>query len=159
MKTLLYILLILCVVSCKHNNETMKSESVQMEVLSVDDIDFDILSSEAISSKKLEEYFDLIKLKQEHPEFAAEIALQLKNFTKDSLGLEYSKGFTISDIEQLGASKLVSDSIEQLVLGFRVSTNSETFKDSILIEISSKIIDLDGETRISKKIRFLNPSH
>ncbi|OUS02117.1 hypothetical protein A9Q86_05555 [Flavobacteriales bacterium 33_180_T64] len=153
MKKLIYILFVLCIVACKQN-EAMKKDDVNTHALS--NFKTSTMTSEDISSRKLEEYIDLITLQQKHPEFESDINEQLKNFTNGKLSLNYPKGFKISDIKQLGESKIISDSLEHLILEFTVTNNSQTLKDSILAEIRSTSIDMDGEIRISKKVRFLN---
>ncbi|MFD2916397.1 hypothetical protein [Psychroserpens luteus] len=161
MKKTLYILLLFSFMTCK-NNEAMKMESTDMEVMSVkDENDFDrvMLSSEAISIKKLEEYMNLIQLKQEHPEFEDDIILQLRNFTLDSLAaLNYPKGFTISDVKIKGKPRPLTNTQELLSLKFTVISPSKTFKDSIGVMIKSEPIELDGKTQISREILFLSLS-
>nr|WP_321233632.1 hypothetical protein [uncultured Psychroserpens sp.] len=158
MKKVAYILFIFCVVACKQNN-AMQTESKSVEMLPTMTDDFHtnkVLSSEALSIKKLEEYIDLIKLKQVHPEFEDDITLQLNNFTtSNKSAFDYPEGFNISNIEQLGMSKMVSDTIEQFVLGYTVTVNTQSFKDSMLTQISSKAINIDGDTLISKNVKFI----
>jgi len=160
MKKALYILLTISLIACKHNQETL-SKSVEEVPTSINNdqgFNFAVkpMSQEQISSQKLEEYIDLIKLKRKHPEFEKDINDQLISFTNDSLSIgNYPKGFSISNIEQLGDSKVISNSVEQMVLGFTVTTNAMTFKDSILTEIRSKAIVIDGDSLMSNNVRFL----
>lgn len=157
MNKVTYILLFFCFIACKHN-DALKSESAEIENIMADvDDDFEniLLSAETVSSNKFEELIELIKLKQTHPEFQSDINQQLLRFTQDSLSvMNYPKGFTITNIEQLGASKKLSDSLEVIVLGFTVSSEQGTFKDSVVTEIQNKIITIDDDNMLSKTIKF-----
>ncbi|MCD2259743.1 hypothetical protein [Psychroserpens luteolus] len=110
-----------------------------------------------ISTQKLNEYVELIKLKQEHPEFESEINAQLLSFTSDSLTLSnYPRAFTISDIHQIGGTRIEGDSLELFTLGFTVHTNTVTFKDSVLTRVSSRSDYTQyAEAVIIKKVTFL----
>ncbi|MDG5492297.1 hypothetical protein [Psychroserpens sp. SPM9] len=157
MKKILYILLLLFFMTC-NNNEAMKTESTDIEMVLDTEDDFDkiISSPETLSIQKLEEYVDLIKIKQEHPEFEADINLQLSNFTLDNASvLNYPEGFSIANIQVAKKPKALTNNIQTLKLTFTVTTPSETFKDSIGAVIKSEPIQLDGKTQISRAITFL----
>ncbi|WP_299276489.1 hypothetical protein [uncultured Psychroserpens sp.] len=153
MKNFFYIVLIISLVSCRHNQE-MKSDNFNTESMSVLEEDFEkTTTSESFSIKKFEEFIDLMELKQAYPEFKDDIDAQLKSYTTDSL--TYPLGFGISNIKQLGDPKPISDSVTHVVLGYTINVYSETYKDSILAEITRKDVNLNEETFTSKKIKFL----
>lgn len=108
------------------------------------------------STQKLNEYVELIQLKQQHPEFESDINAQLLSFTKDNeLIFNYDNGFTISNIEQIGKPERASDSVEIFTLKFTVETNSRTFKDSILTRVTSHSDYLQSVEAVTlKKVRF-----
>ena len=136
----------------------MKAETADLESVSESaEIEVSPDALEAISIQKLNEYIELIKLKQEHPEFESDINAQLLSFTTDSLSvLYYPKGFDISDIKQLGDAKTESDSTEEFVLGYTVKTETMTFKDSVLVKITSSPNYLQSVEAVSiKKVKFL----
>lgn len=110
-----------------------------------------------ISTQKLNEYVELLKLKQDHPDFESEINAQLSSFTKDHLPLsDYPEEFTISDIHQIGDTRLEADSLELFTLGFTVHTDSKTFKDSVLTRVSSKSDYTQYTEAVTvKKVTFL----
>ena len=144
-------------IACNHS-EVMKSESVDMEIesdIKEVTVSNETISLERLSSQKLIEYLDLIKLRQQHPEFESGINAQLLSFTKDSSLLNYPKGFTISNIKQIGVSNIISDSLKTFTLGFTITTESNSFKDSVLTEVRSKEIYIGTKNIISKKLRFL----
>ncbi|WP_298894611.1 hypothetical protein [uncultured Psychroserpens sp.] len=110
-----------------------------------------------ISTQKLNEYVELLKLKQEHPEFESEINAQLLSFTSDSLTLSnYPREFSISDIHQIGDTRTEGDSLELFTLGFTVHTDFDTFKDSVLTSVSSRSDYTQyAEAVMIKKVTFL----
>ncbi|WP_298759033.1 hypothetical protein [uncultured Psychroserpens sp.] len=160
MKKILYILLIIGMIACKHDQE-MKNQTIDSAPMSVedeDDYNYDSKAAtfEDISTQKFGEYIDLVKLKQDHPQFETDINSQLLSFTEDSLfNLNYPKGFTISDIEKIRNIEMKLDSIEFFTIRFTVNTNTLTFKDSILAKVTSKPDYFEVEEAVSiKKIRF-----
>jgi hypothetical protein len=135
----------------------MKYETAEMKPVS-EAIDDEINSNslEAISTQKLTEYFELLKLKQQHPEFAEDINAQLLSFTNDSLTAKnYKNGFSISNIKQSGTRKAVSDTVKVFTLTYTVTTDSEVFQDSVLTSINSVTSYLQSVEAVSiKKVRF-----
>jgi hypothetical protein len=135
----------------------MKAESADMEVsaVSVESI-VNPNSLVSISTQKLNEYFELVKLKQQHPEFESDINEQLLSFTTDSLSvLKYGSDFTISNIQQTGNRKIISDSVEVFTLKYTVTTDSKVFQDSVLTRITSRADYLEAVEAVTiKKVRF-----
>nr|WP_321230789.1 hypothetical protein [uncultured Psychroserpens sp.] len=135
----------------------MKAESANMEV-SADAVESNVNPNSlvSISTQKLNEYFELVKLKQQHPEFESDINEQLLSFTTDSLSvLNYGSDFTISNIQQTGNRKIISDSVEVFTLKYTVTTDSKIFQDSVLTRITSRADYLDPEEAVTiKKVRF-----
>lgn len=155
MKNILYILVLLFIVSCK--NETMKSVSADMEV-STDAVESTVNSNalQDISTQKLNEYFELIQLKQLHPEFESDINAQLLSFTNGHKSFKnYEEGFMVSNIQHSGKSKTLSDSVEVFTLKYTVTTHSKIFKDSIKTYVTSGTDYLESvEVVTIKKVRF-----
>ncbi len=158
MKNIIYILLIVCFISCKHS-KSMKSESADMEIEATEvfenEINLETIDLEELGSQKLIEYFDLLKLKQLHPEFETDINEQLLSFTNNNSILNYPEGFTISNIKQLGTTKIISDSLQTFTIGFDITTASGSFKDSLITEIKSKEVTIGNSKKVSHKVRFL----
>ena len=156
MKKIIFIALTISLVSCNRSPE-MKSENQDMAPMLELEDDFakTVMTPEMLSVEKFEEFINLVELKQQHPEFKNDIDDQLKSYTTDSLALNYPLGFNISDIKQLGETITISDTTAQVILGFMIRTPSTQIKDSILVEISSKDVNLDGELYTSQKFKFL----
>jgi len=133
------------------------AEMVDMEVAS-DAIDYKVNSNslENISTQKLNEYFELIQLKQQHPEFAEDINAQLLSFTNDNESIfNYENEFTISNIQQIGNRKAISDSVDVFTLKYTVTTGSRVFQDSVMAYVTSGTDYLQTVEAMSiKKVRF-----
>jgi hypothetical protein len=135
----------------------MMTESADMEMTS-DVVEYKINSNslEAISIQKLNEYVELIKLKQKHPEFASDINTQLLSFTTDSLSLiNYEDEFTISNIEHTGQRKAISDSVDVFTLKYKVTIGPKVFQDSVLASVTTRQDYLQTVEAVSiKKVKF-----
>ncbi len=158
MKKMAFIILVLCCIACK-NNDAWKSESMPLEVSTDYESEFDDIAipTEGISTEKFMELIDLVKLKQLHPEFQSDINEQLLNYTKDSLPIfNYPKGFSISDIKKTDHVHSVNDSTEISILSFSVTSNNQTFKDSVKVSITTRQDYLQDLEAVSiKTIKFL----
>ena len=107
MKKLIYIFIVLIAVSC--NNQPEKSTDKNMLEMNEDDYEVKISGSgesidnsfiyEDLSIQKLQEMYDLISLKEKHPEFAKTIKSQLKVYTNDSINIPNSKDVLIKNIK------------------------------------------------------------
>lgn len=157
MKKLAYISLVLLIMlSCKE--QAMKNDKayeVVEETFIEDDVSgiSEINSYETLSIQKLTEYFDLLKLKAEHPEFEESIISQLENYTSESLikGV-LSRGFTIENIDQMGGVKKISDSVSKIQFQFDIVSENTTLKDSVFAIVTSKDVVLEGEVLKSIKV-------
>ncbi len=159
MKKIACILLIILVFSCKN-------ESNKTPLLDGADIDYEtvmeskavtlseINSYEALSIEKLTAYFDLLKLKEKHPEFKDDIEQQLQSFSNDAL-LDYAGDFSIDSICQIGEVENISDSIRKIKLIYNVVSDTYNGKDSISAVITFKTIKMDGRSTASNKVLFL----
>lgn len=113
-----------------------------------------------LTEQKLKEYFDLIQLKQEHPEFKADIILQLQKFSNDTtIGKNYSKGFKLEHIRIVEYLETDSDTTQKLKLFFDVIHENSKRTDSIIATIFQKTIMVDNEDITSNKITFSKVSN
>lgn len=155
MKQIVYILVIILVVSCA--NESKRSESSVHEIEVSTDINDDFKSENfnptVLASEKLTEYFDLIKLKQEHPEFREDIELQLESYSANSILLN-TNTFSIENIRSADSPEIISDSLQSVVLYFDILSENYITKDSILAFITTKTILMDTQSAVSTKVRF-----
>ncbi len=109
-----------------------------------------------LSTVKLQELYDLLALKQEHPEFKESIETQLENYTNDTMAAinKPEKESLIKNIELKGNLIEVSDSVQKMKLYYDVVSNNLIQKDSIWAEVTTHEIEVNGKKVKSKKIKF-----
>ncbi|MDO5968688.1 hypothetical protein Q4Q35_02605 [Flavivirga aquimarina] len=160
MKKGAYILLIVLGFSCKR-------ESNKAPLFEAADIDYEtviesntlelseINSYETLSIEKLKEYFDLVKLKNQHTKFNEDITLQLKNYTSENLiDFKLSERGEIENVRQIGEIQKISDSLSRIQLEFNITFDNTRFKDFVFAYITSKTVLIDGGKLKSNKVRF-----
>ena len=165
MKKLLYISIAIFIISCANNrkeaaidavesvemeqNETTILESTAMEDMSV------TFQYQQITTQKLQDYFDLSVLQQQHPEFKEEITTQLQELSKDNLIIaDSTRQVIVENVQQLSEIQRVSDSVQRIKIRFDIRTNDNVKNDSITAIITTKKIRLDDKEVISTKILF-----
>jgi len=156
MKQWTMILMVLVLTSCM-NNEARKHD---MEIEVVESASYDFVEDDknfdelALTNDKLQEYYELNLLKQLHPEFGEDIQQQLEQFGSKHIDLpKTAKNISITDLTRKSSEKL-NDSVVRLTLEFNIKTEVSRTKDSIAAYITSKELIIDGETTLSKKIKF-----
>jgi len=162
MKKVIYVMICMLWLTCANETKN-KSESVEyrMEAISAeeDDISMDLkpINYEQLAEHKLMEYFDLLRLKQEHPEFEKDIISQLQGFSNDSESIDsYEKIDSIINIRQLGKLIKESDSIQKMRLYFDIVSGITTTSDSVMAIITIKFITVEGRKIPSTKVMFKN---
>lgn len=127
----------LIMISCANETKN-KTESIDYELeepIEYDDnysMDSKPITYEYLVQQKLIDYFDLIRLKQEHPEFEKDIILQLQRFSKDStIYNKYLKIDSIKNVRQVGAVLRESDSVQRIKLYFDIVSDNKIKSDSI----------------------------
>ncbi|WP_223032407.1 hypothetical protein [Hanstruepera marina] len=165
MKKLIYIFIIIIIISC-NNNETksISTESIDFEEATIDE-EYAIPETYAVSKttrfehqklsiEKLQEFYDLLVLKQKHPEFNEDISIQLKKYTDETLLNFKKKEAIIKNVKLLENPIQVSDSTQRIKLGFDLVSNELITKDTIWATIFTKNIIVEGNTKKSIKIKF-----
>jgi hypothetical protein len=111
--------------------------------------------SNQLINQKLQDFYDLMALQNEHPEFNEEVKEQLKNFTNDSISNFITNDFFIlKNIQQQGHIIIVNDSVQKVKLSFDKVSDNTRKTDTIYAIITKKRINVDDETLISNKIQF-----
>lgn len=155
MKQLIYLFSILLCFSCSNKRNAMKSEDIIHESTSDFINKSQVNSYEKLSIQKLSIYHDLLKLKQQHPEFKDDILIQLKELSKDSiLKNNYTSNFTIKNIHQIGKEIIINDSIKKIQLTYQITSKFIKKNDSIYAYIYTKTIFLNAQKKVSNKIKF-----
>jgi hypothetical protein len=162
MKKIVYIIIIFLIVSCKNETKNKSFEVYDIEPVGIEDYDdsfeFSIIKSfnyEKLINLKLQDYFDLKVLEQQHPEFKDAIKKQLYALSNDDIDVSnFSTKITIENIRQIGKPIIVSDSVQKLKLHFDIVTEQNKTTDSIIATIINKSVVIDNEKRLSTKIIF-----
>ena len=111
--------------------------------------------NEELINQKLQDFYDLVALHSEHPEFMDEVSSQLKNFTNDSISNYKTTDFAVvKNVRQLGKTVFVNDSIQKVKLAYDKVVGSTKTRDTIYAIITKKMVTLDEEILISNKVQF-----
>ncbi len=157
MKKLIYIFIVLIMVSCNNNmKDNAPVVNADYETLEAEKfiIKPNTFIYEELAIQKLQEMYDLISLKDKHPEFAKTIKSQLKTYTNDSIGIPNSKDVLIKNIKLKEEIIQVSDSVQKMRLYYDIVSNSSIQKDSVWATITINEIIFEGKKIKSKKIKF-----
>jgi len=161
MNRLIYIFVVLFITSCANNRKEAATEAVDMEktetVLestATEDAE-EVFTFQHLTEQKLQDYFDLLVLQEQHPEFIDDIRTQLQELSKDSvIKADFPQKVAIQNVQQVGETLQVSDSIQKIRLRFDIIANNSIKKDSITAIIKTKKVSLDNEEFISTKVKF-----
>ncbi len=165
MKKLLYIFITLFIISCANNKKEAAMDAVEsvemeqnkttiLESTAIEDMS-GVFQYQQITTQKLQDYFDLSILQQQHPEFKEEITTQLQELSKDILIIaDSTQQVIIENVQQLSEIQRVSDSVQKIKIRFDIRTNNSVKNDSITAIITTKKIRLDDKEVISTKILF-----
>ena len=121
MKNIAYICLLLFIIACSHNNKSSSEVDANLEeptVLSeIDDKKVASFKHENFTKQKLQDYFDLLILKENYGGFDNKISSQIENLTEDSIQLPKKLDqVLIQNLELIGNPVKLSDSIQKIRL-------------------------------------------
>ena len=153
MKQFTYLFLIIIFFSCAHEKKRRHYNDAVYDVnanatnkVSVPEK----YTYEKIVKQKLENYIELLKLKELKPALESDIEKQLKDLSATRLHIRTDA--VIEDIHQVGEVKIVSDSVQRIKLKFTMLYNIKKVEDSIYAFIKYSNIILDGKKIRSNKI-------
>ncbi len=162
MRRLLYIALIINVLSC-----AKQSKEAPIEVDAVEIQENMVLESpmakkadegfafQQLTQQKLQEYYDLIVLQKQHPEFKEDINSQLKELSRAKILVDASEEVQIKNVQQIGKSEQASDTIQKIRIRFDVVGTNSTRTDTLTAIIKTKKMMLDNKEVVSTKVVFL----
>ncbi|TCP24054.1 hypothetical protein EV195_107221 [Tenacibaculum skagerrakense] len=152
MKKFIYILLVLLIASCA-NRPSMNKE------ISIEEALFEAANSEdnenTILKEKLTRYFDLLKLKVNHPDFETDLVSQLQKLSQNKI-IEI-KNLEASSLENIKVSDsilVLSDSTEKIKITYDIINKDSVIKDSIYAYKTTTEITVDGYSMKSFEIKF-----
>lgn len=108
-----------------------------------------------VTEQKLQEYFDLLVLKNKHPELKETIVAQLKQLTTDSI--TFPKGQDAVDVKNLsplGPLVKINDTLQEQSFQYTIASKSILKTDTLTVQISSKPIQIDGIETLTTKVVF-----
>ena len=152
-------ILIFCIpfflMSCSGNKaDTMTNESSD-KTFFMSTIESAEISSESLVEKKFKEFYNLNMLLTAYPDFKKDIEQRIKDFTSGEKAIfERDDSIQIANIRQSGALIKESDSLERTYILFDVIRQTETKTDSVLVLITKKNVNIDGESITSTKVKF-----
>ena len=157
MKNVVYIFFILIIVSC-NNHRKMKSENsaVEFEDVITGNKTLESNKFENLSTQKFNDYIDLLKLKDKHPEFKADIIEQLQSISKDSLiHIRDASNFLVKNVRQENGIEHISDSVQKIKLVYDVVLDGRKIEDSVFALITTKVVVIDNKETVSHKVKLL----
>lgn len=161
MRSAYYILILLFLISC---NQGEKSDSLKNFDLLEEEVtatSYEVIPEafeyQSLTIQKLQDYFDLLVLQQQHPEFKNEIHKQLVALSSDSTKIPLNTAkISIEEVQQIGVPEKISDSVQLLTVSFNVVTPSTTIKDTLVAKIVSKKVMVEGTEVTTTKLQFIN---
>ena len=164
MRKLIYIFTLLIIYGCS-NNETKSTDS--NFILDVEEelemtpkalrTSVSTFTQLDMTKDKLQEYYDLSLLKQQHPEFENDISLQIELLSKIEAELpKTARTVTIEQLNLIDAPKVLSDSVTKIRFQFRYSVDANTLIDTLSAQIITRLIQIEGKTSEARSISFYN---
>ena len=167
MKRIAFLLLSLYIMACNSGMESdtlKKAEASEVEeTVAADDNfseDLPVMSEvgmnySEIVTQKLQEYADLRSLIQKHPEFKTDLQSQMTAISTDSLLLRVlGDSIVITNIDQIGNAKVISDTVKHIPFSFIVNSPNAFRKDSLIAVFTTRKVEIDGQIFISNKVTF-----
>lgn len=155
---LLSILLSACAMdnkSVKSSNETIEMATSDEEIISTETFDDKASINTPLINQKLQDFYDLIALQNQHPEFTDEVKAQLKNYTNDTItNFETENIVIIENLKPIENFIQINDSTQKIKLKYTKVMNNIKLVDTIYAIITNKKILIENETLISNKVHF-----
>lgn len=154
MKLLVYIYIVLFLTACSNNKvsnaETLEEAPVEFNLKE------EVFEYEIMAKQKLQDYFDLLELKESYPEFSEEISSQLQTVVNDTIhsSLKPRKAL-IGNLQQVGELKIISDTEKRIVIGFDLTSNDIVKRDTLVAIIKTNIVLIDNKKRVATKVSFI----
>jgi len=158
MKRLLYILPFFLIVAC--NNAPEKDMLSEIEAIEEELANATVSESEpfeyaTITEQKLQDYFDLLIIKNKHPEFSEAINTQLKSFARDSLLFDTDQdSVDVKSLSQVGAAEIVNDSVKRLKIAFNVGAAQRFQSKTVTAIITTNTVVVDGKLTENTNVTF-----
>ncbi|WP_299172155.1 hypothetical protein [uncultured Allomuricauda sp.] len=145
--TIYFVLVLLC--SCAGRNKESMNEIVDYEV------EARHITIEELASQKLKDHIELLKIRDDYPEFGTSLTsssdtLTILSFFDPKTILDLSQ----INIRQIGKKEKVSNSIERIKFLVNISSSDDLLKDSVAVYIKTSEILIDGKLEVSREFFF-----
>lgn len=156
MRKTIFLFFIIIFSSCSNKRSISNKENNSFEISSNNaSQDTYIKSYEDLSIQKLKNYFDLLNLEKQHPEFKNDITDQINKLSSEiTLKNKYTTPVIVSNIHKVGKEIKINDSLKKIKLAFKISHESNQVSDSIYVKIHTSLINIDGREITTNKIKF-----
>lgn len=149
MRKLFYIFILVFLANCSKRKEMNSAKIDALEIA----MPAETFENQVMLQQKLQDYYDLVFLKENYPDFNAEVNEQLNNLVYDTLAINLNKSGTIKNLNLIQET-IISNSVKEVKLQFDIADNNTTKKDSITAIITTKKMIIDGNESIASKIKF-----
>ncbi len=106
-----------------------------------------------ITQQKLQDYFDLVVLKNKHPEFAKTISEQLLQITRDSIVLPKGQdSVDVKNLKPIGDLFTRNDTLKYQKFEYTLASGNSLKTDTLTAYIISKTITIEGKPVVSTKV-------
>lgn len=118
-------------------------------------INYDEFYTQDFMGQKLQEFYDLSLLKQQHPEFQEDISKQLLGLSSAKAKIpKLSQEIRIENLHLLEKVEKSNDTVSKLKLSYDIVSELGKEKDTIVAVITIKKTNLEGKPFESIKLKF-----
>ncbi len=160
MKQLVYIVFIAFLIGCNNTSEenslatSDSTESEFIEETAATTIE-EAFPYATITQQKLQEYFDLLAIKNEHPEFAETISAQLRQITTDSILLPNEQdSVAVKNLSAVGPFIKINDTLQKQSFLYTLASKTIFKTDTLTAHIITKPIEIEGDRTLAIKLVF-----
>jgi hypothetical protein len=140
--------------SCANNANKKETVSIKTDK-AISEVKKEEFLYQQLTNQKLQDYFDLLLLQKNHPEFKNDIIKQLQDISDEQRTISATaNNIKIQNIKQIGMPQKLSESVQKLTLSFDIVIGKTRQKDTIFAMINAKKISLDGKEFVSTKVFF-----
>lgn len=149
MRKLFYIFILVFLANCSKRTEVNSANLSEVEIA----MPAETFENQIMLQQKLQDYYDLVSLKENYPNFNEEINQQLKNLVYNTLTIKTNKNVIIDNLNLIKKS-IINNSTKEVKLQFDIIDNNTIIKDSVTAIITTKKMIIDGNESIATKIKF-----
>ena len=111
-----------------------------------------------LTEQKLNEIYEKAYLNEKHTDFKIKIDSSVINLLLNDANLDLSTQPEIKNVRQLGPTKPISDTVDEITISYEVHANQLVQKDTVTARISKSVIEIDGDNYINMNLEFISES-